>query len=33
MFWRILYRMLTMSGHKAGEEVYEGGSDDEDKKD
>ena len=33
MFWRILYRMLTNTDlHEAGEKVYEGESDDEDKK-
>ena len=34
MFWRILYRMLTNTDlHEAGEKVYEGESDDEDKED
>jgi len=37
MFWRILYSILfksnTSSLHEAGEEVYEGDSDEEDKKD
>jgi len=30
LFWRILYRMVFVSMHEAGQETYEGDSDDED---